>query len=241
MTPKTPADFWQNEMGDNSYTEYTPRTPYVRTTLLDQKGQNIFNMIGRYLCQVHSAEFMKGYLDLDEVWQTSDNPKVIEWRNTPELGKFETPFSGKLAYLARIFVMREMQTGDEDKKPTGDLNIGYMKVIRSGNYYLSGSVNLFHNLSLGWTPDLQQSKTKKRMVDGVLQDVEIEGTKDKHLYHRTAFFVDAGCGERLIEELTPKLKDGDTYYLFMIGDITKGDWEGKPSHTMNVDDYILLT
>jgi len=237
---KNPSEFWKDEIGNSAVNDFTPREPYIRIELEDD-GVNIFNQIANYICSITSKKFFsQGYIDLDEEWVNNTDPQIVEWRENEALSKYLTPYSGRKAYQFKI-PCQKMK--DKDGKRTGKLSFGDIKPTNSGNWYMYGLVCLFHNEELGWTTEYLKPKTKKQMIDGVLTDVKVEG-KEAFAYQNTSCFIEDLCARRLVKRISPELDtdpEMSQFYIYLMGiQVEAGEYNSKPSHSFNVDDYIIM-
>lgn len=239
--------------------------PYHLPEEKDRNGVPIFPEVLKMICKLAIFHFEKGYIDLDEEWATlgttqedmnqleklfEENPdmqkyyKVLVALRERLLEKYPNPFCMRRAYLVKIPI-----TPSEADKTIFELKIkknepipGYAKMTQNNSLMVVSYLSVFHNRDLGWKE--KTTRKTRKMINGALKEVE-EEIETPPLWHRTSLFLKESVGFRFMNEIMPYLRaNPETTRVFayiITKNLQKGVYKGRPSHTINVDDYAFMS
>lgn len=138
-----PMDFWKQHgtLAKKAEPNIKPRMVFNLPSEVNKAGLLVFEEIGKYLCRISLPLFeSKAYINLDELWKSSQNPEIVKWReynignNKTLFDKYPTPFCGRRAYLVSLpFESVEIEQFGKDGKPILDTNKAGQNIMDDKN------------------------------------------------------------------------------------------------------------
>jgi len=258
-----PSTFWEGSSIGLSATDTRAVKRYFDMPMLKTpKDGYVFDIVAKRLCKTSRDAFMKGFIDLDEMWQNSQDAEIVKYRNfivdktTNEtlLQKYPDPFCGRKAYLTKIPFYALL---DENNAPLKDdagkiiTKLGGLKPPKEGSkgksYSMRFGVCAFHNeAELGWTIDWLKSTTEIQMDDDGNPIIpEVDPNKAEEFRYIT---VGGWVNKNYAEEIEQKAADillaypeQQFIFAFVLADkITPAPANTKFNPSMNVDRILVM-
>lgn len=271
-----PNDFWGDSViATKSVSTFKPRIAYVLPEIeyaAEMEGQTIrwdFNDILKYIIRSAKDEFMKGYIEPDQIWQESTDPQIAQWRDWEDASTtYPKPFAGKRVYLTLV---TRQQVKDENDKPlvledgTAVKAVSFRMTKKAlarqkkarddkkkylgtaWDWTLWTGVNVFENPALGWSAE-PETTTKIDPKTGDTIEVEVEAPKG-FKYQRVTFLMGPNLKDKVQEIVKTNLavrkskgQDEDNYYFFVVCSEFKmnEDAKGKSWISLDTCDWVVV-
>ena len=226
--------------------------PYVPTLDENENEINFVDFLGKYLIQSNQMLMeQQGFIDLDELWKTSEDENIVGWRND-FFKDCPSPFCKRKAYLMRCRIEEYTQPTDvgiETKYRIWKL-VTLDNPGRDGEIRMKLLANLtsFYNKDWGYNP--ASDDTKKISEKGQVKEVK----SDPYAYP----FITLWTSEQLMKDsflpyVAKGLKETDNQLrnirFFALGGYVKKDPKkddnGTPIvpadywYSLNLDDIIV--
>ena len=202
---ENPLSFWENSsIGASAAKEITVTIPFElpQIPLKKDSPELLFDFVAKRLITISPDEFMKGYINLDHLWATSEDLTIKKIRETKSGEKtlleiYPEPYSGRRAYLCQIaysylyskdsVILVDAETGLKVQK------LGGLKPIKEGSkrYLMKIAICKFRNVTeLFWTKkDLPSNQVKDETTGELIELPPEQIEKEEYKYERLTTWV----------------------------------------------------